>query len=495
MPQLSEEIPRHEEAGVPRDKLMTLRSVTVKNLCSAPVFFREGHNRKIEVSETAWFRDPADIAIQNRLSFSYDSSLFDGGSPGYSEQMAFVELAIGSWPLNTAIKQGGLNFVAQSGFIDMNLEVSAWKDHPGGELICEDARAKTTYNMKDCGNLEDASVETRFLPGGGNFSRCRSKIGSTCTTCPDAIPGCTAKYALYVDDHSSLFSKSRQTWLTQARSVGSTLQGFSHARFADGKKSDSSVNGRENGGVAVNFECWELPCLNYKDDCKQKGFVSTGNEGFLYCPDTGDFTVQALEVITCPPLDGFPWGFLVVAVCLLVMLGLAVRYRRRCKTSIGCSCIFRRCCSISRRIMGESFLRSSTGSFATMRDFAWIEPPEHVRFAQSALVGDIKAIHDSLLDPPRVFESRYRSIFESFQHNLSGCPRDPPRPGVSVTLGELPGKEQVWDFLLVVAEDESLRSEVIKVIEILDKSIPWLQALTANPELKLRRGRLGLGMR
>lgn len=495
MPQVPNERP-HEGAGEPQGKLMTLRSVTVKNLCNAPVYFREGHNRRIKVGETAWFRDPSDIAIQNRLSFSYDSGLFAGGSAGFSEQMAFVELAIGIWPLNTPIKQGGLNFVAQSGFIDMNLEVSAWKDHPEGELICEDARAKTTYNMNDCAHLEDASVETRFLPGGGNFSRCRSKIGSACTTCPDAIPGCTAKYALYVDDHSLLFSKSHQNWITQARSVGSTLQGFSHAEFADGQKSDSSVNGRENGGVAVNFECWELPCLHYKDDCKRKGFVSTGNEGFLFCPDTGDFTVEALEVITCPPLDGFPWGFLFFAICLLLMLGLAVRYRRRCKSSIGCCCILRRCCAPFRRPIGESqsFLRSSTSSLAVPRGYVWLDPPTDVRLAQPALVRDIKACHDLLLDPPN-FEKRYMSTFETLRRDLFNCPRDPPRAGVSITLGALPGKEQVWDFLLLVVQDTALRPQVIDVIKELDSSLAWRQALADNTELRLRRGQLGLGIR
>lgn len=277
-----------------RGKKMTLKSVVVTNKCSKPVYFKEGHNKEIPAGATTTFSSASSLQIQNRLSFAYDANLFKSGLAGLPFKMVFLEMAIDGWKLGSTINQGGFNFVAQDGFIDMTLEVIGWKDSPGGELVCEDARAKITYSMAGCGGLEDVKIEDH-----GTNKFCKSEIGSSCTSCQTAGPGCTSHYAMFVNQNSWLYSKAKQSWVQQSPSVGMAAKGFKQAKFADGTSAPSTGPGRAPPNVAVNFECWELPCLQNQPYCESKGYVSTGNVGFMFCPDVQDFSIGALQVVTC----------------------------------------------------------------------------------------------------------------------------------------------------------------------------------------------------
>eukprot|EP00928_Gymnodinium_smaydae_P024699 TRINITY_DN19914_c0_g4_i1.p1 TRINITY_DN19914_c0_g4~~TRINITY_DN19914_c0_g4_i1.p1 ORF type:complete len:536 (-),score=66.62 TRINITY_DN19914_c0_g4_i1:160-1767(-) len=462
-------------------KTMTVYSVQVTNRCSRPVFFREGYNTKLDAGATKRFTDPASISMGNRLSFSYDSSLFANMAWGVTERMQFLEMAISKWPLGKPIKQGGFNFISQAGFIDMNMEIAGWKDEPGGQLVCNDARAKTSYNMRDCRRIGDASVENKDLPEDGTYERCRSQYGSACPRCVDATPGCTAQYAAYVDDHSHLYNPTTGRWINQARSVGALAMGFKTAKFADGRTAPSTPNGRESSGVGVNFECWELPCLDNKDYCRQRGYVSTGMQGFMYCNEIGNIEIGTLEVILCP--EGSGWNVWWAALLLLALLSsciLCAWTRRRCRGPFGSA----------REPLVATEMLSQRNRRVGRKPYVWADGPADVQQNQAALVKDIKKCHDALADIA-CFENTCEELFGSLRIHLRNCPRDAPKPGASTTLGALPGKEAVWDFLLLVAERRPpYRARVAEVADILESSLPWQKVLKQQADLMQRRKQL-----
>eukprot|EP00727_Mastigamoeba_balamuthi_P005280 m51a1_g14750 hypothetical protein (273) ;mRNA; r:314996-316141 len=247
---------------------MRLSSVSVTNNCQLPVYFLEGgpdppnHPRRIEPSTTATLTSDSEFFnTDGRVSFSYTPT----GNVGYN--IACVELGAG-FPtgFGGVVVRQNFNLIQQEGFIDMNLEMALWADRIGGALACEDARARTTFRMSENRGGEHVQAS------------------------------CTSDYAVYVNEHSEWYSKSRGRWVPSARSAGFSTMGFRSARFSD-RVVQSTSTGREDDGVAVNFECYEAPCLQIHEagkpplqGCLDKQQVSVGNSGFAVCQDIAEDT-------------------------------------------------------------------------------------------------------------------------------------------------------------------------------------------------------------
>eukprot|EP00906_Rhabdomonas_costata_P029192 RCo041215 len=230
------------------------------------------------------------IDLRQRIQFSY-------ADPVITENQVIIELNGGVEGLGKLSTRFNYNLDQQEGFIPMNVEMSMWKDRIGGELVCEDSRIRTTYNIEDCGKVADTTV----VPMQG-YDRCATKWAPK--NGKYFAEACTSDYAVYVNTNSQLYSKSAKKWNPSARSVGYSNQGWHMAQFSDGRYT-STKTGRYDDLPAINFECFEAPCKFPPDEkvCQDKEQVSVGNSGFNLChdlPSTSPEIVAVMEVVLCP---------------------------------------------------------------------------------------------------------------------------------------------------------------------------------------------------
>lgn len=295
-----------------RHRAMVLESLVVENRCQLPVFFFEGGPRRdpmrIRPGATVSFTgDPDEPELRmmwpraggtGRVTFGYTRSSVSGST-------AVVELGDGFPALGVPGRHWNFNLINQHGFIDLNLEMALWRDSIGGELACEDARIQTQFNSSDCEAFPDASARRvlRHSEDGEVFGACEAAFE---TLDGDYNPeACTSHYASYVNDRSKLFLRSTNSWNPSARSVGYSSRGFERAIFADGATMPASGNGRQDHGRAINFECFEAPCMRRgrpNSTCMERGHVSVGNSGFnIRCFDNTRLeTIGAMQIILCP---------------------------------------------------------------------------------------------------------------------------------------------------------------------------------------------------
>jgi len=277
---------------------MQLASVSVTNNCVLPVYFFEAGTLKIAPGQTVLFNSANPISLSNgRVSFSYSNI-------DISEYISAIELGAGFSALNQPTQRYNFNLIQQSGFSGLNLEMVLWADAIGGNLLCEDARVKTTYSMAQC-LMPDQSTQVLNVstPDNLQFQRCANNGGLSSRS------SCTSDYALYVNANSLLFNKTSGRWQQSARSVGYSTKGFVGASYADGTTLPSTFTGRDGNRVAVNFECFEAPCLNINapgapadPTCLANGQVSVGNSGFNLCADvtTSILNIAVMQLNLCP---------------------------------------------------------------------------------------------------------------------------------------------------------------------------------------------------
>jgi len=225
-----------------------------------------------------------------------------------------------------AIEKKNLNFANQQGIIDLDLEVTAL--NASGNLVCPDAKARTSLDPTACSSFPDGSAQVEQHNGHPFCNFVYGGDSNKCSTSDNGKYACTSAFANYVSDHSMLWvaddgsSPTSGHWLAQARSTGrsSGTAGFPSkpAAYEDAFVGQPSINGRvgcdttKNGGPAVNFECFESCCYPQalgpshasaarQQACEEVGGVTAGTQGFVSCEGTpGDLHIANLEIVTCP---------------------------------------------------------------------------------------------------------------------------------------------------------------------------------------------------
>lgn len=289
-----------------RSKHMQLDSLHIENKCGMPVYFREGQSKKaggpfkIESGATSVFNgDEPGLRIDQRLSFSYGTRMRDG-------EASVVELGRGFEKFRKPVKHFNFVFVNKFSFLDLNLHMSLWKDKIGGQPSCEDGTAQTQFKMSECEQGDGSAKIVEYKnPDGQTYKICEAKYKPDYTDFKKPIyapEACTADYARYINSKSFLYQKSTDSWLPSADSVGIDQFNFTHAKFSDGTMLASTLSGRADGAVAVNGECFEMPCRWDKTgSCKAKGQVPMGNQGFAKCSYNGPVAqFGVMQVVLCP---------------------------------------------------------------------------------------------------------------------------------------------------------------------------------------------------
>jgi hypothetical protein len=260
-----------------------------------------------------------------RFGFSYFPEALANGAPGNDvpRDFASIEVAAGVVLPNTKISVGGFNFINQPGFIDMDLEVTAFS---GEDLACDDGKARVALDISKCKDLGDGSGSLENVKG---RQWCKSAFASQsgCAASDAGMKACTSAYSSYVSDKSLLWkpqgsSTTQGYWLAQARSTGQNAPGDKPqcpAQYADGYVAMPTLNGRvacgenQNGPAAVNFECYESCCKpeamgdKFRPQnaarvaaCEKVNGASSGNAGFMQCPGKSAVTITNLQIETCP---------------------------------------------------------------------------------------------------------------------------------------------------------------------------------------------------
>jgi hypothetical protein len=304
---------------------MTIDKITVINKCAKPVYFANSNpkNGKIAGGDT-WSGDwkIGGGNVKGRFAFSYLQDTFSGTNSGDQRTSAWVEFATDSMKPGVPIEKKNFNFVNSQGIIDLDLQISALTS--SGSLVCPDAKARTALDPQECSKFPDASAKVdngfcNFLYGGD---------GNACATSDQGRYACTSAFANYVSDHSMIWvaddgsSATSGHWLAQARSTGRSSGEAEfpskNAAYEDHFVGLPSRNGRvgcnanNNGGKAVNFECYESCCypralgpshgsVDRQHACEAVGGVSAGTQGFVACEGhAGDINVANLEIVLCP---------------------------------------------------------------------------------------------------------------------------------------------------------------------------------------------------
>lgn len=272
-----------------------VEEIRINNYCTLPVIFHEAGDQRVEVGSTAVYRRGVNIALTNRISL-----MFEG--PYINEKLAVVELnGLFANGIGNLSSRSNINFIAQWGFVDMPLQVALWADTARTRLACRDGWARCTYSAKDCATFTDGSAKYEEHGSVGvEYGFCRSLFGQSLAN-PRA---CMGQYATYINDHCEVYDRDKGAWSKSARSVGYQSMGWKHAKFWDGQVIASTVTGRQNNDQAVNFECWEMPCIQTKRACISSEQGSVGNSGFGITCDAdanGTVTVASLEITACTP--------------------------------------------------------------------------------------------------------------------------------------------------------------------------------------------------
>lgn len=293
---------------------MRLDSLEVENRCNLPTYFFEagprGNPFRLEAGQKqvwngAAGEPPLRMGLHSggtgRVTFAFTRSDVSGNA-------AVVEMGQGFAPLGEEGSHWNFNLINQHGFIDMNIEMALWYDHIGGALACEDARIRTSFSMDDCGReglMADGSgsATSRMTPDGESYGVCVAgfRPSGHGVYRPEA---CTADFAAYVNDRSRYYLDSEREWQPSARSVGYSHYHFDWAHFADGLRLPATLTGRDEDGKAINYECFEAPCLegtNANQQCKENGHVSVGVSGFNVCNRRGPLEeVGVMQIVLCP---------------------------------------------------------------------------------------------------------------------------------------------------------------------------------------------------
>lgn len=289
-----------------RAKHMQIESLHIENKCAMPVYFLEGQSKKagpvkIDQGKTAVFNgDEPGLRLQQRLSFSYGKRMRD------TDGASVIEIGRGFEKFHEPTKHFNFNFANKFAFLDLNLDVTLWKDKIGGAMSCEDGRAKTTFKMSECDQGDgSASRVEKKSPDGETYEVCQAKYAPDFSDFknPKFKPeSCTADYARYINSHSLLYQPGDDSWLASADSVGIDQFEFEKAKYSDGSTKASTLSGRADGAPAVNGECFEMPCRWDKDgSCKKNGQVPMGNVGFAKCSYNGPvMQMGVLQVVLCP---------------------------------------------------------------------------------------------------------------------------------------------------------------------------------------------------
>lgn len=293
---------------------MRLDSLEVENRCLLPTYFFEagprGHPFRLQSGQKqVWTGAAGEPALRiglssggtGRVSFAFSESDVSGNT-------AVVEMGQGFAPLGEEGSHWNFNLINQHGFIDMNIEMALWYDHIGGALACEDSWIRTSFSMDDCrqdGAMADDSgfATSRHTPEGQSFGACvaRFRPSGHGVYPPEA---CTTHFAAYVNDRSRYYLASEHEWHRSARSTGYSHYNFNEANFADGQRLPATLTGRDKDGKAINYECFEAPCLegtNANQQCKEHGQVSVGVSGFNVCNNRGHLEeVGVMQIVLCP---------------------------------------------------------------------------------------------------------------------------------------------------------------------------------------------------
>jgi len=286
-------------------KHMQLNTLHIENKCAMPVYFREGQSKKagpfkIDKGKTAVFtgNEPG-LKLTQRMSFSYGTRMRDG-------EASVLELGRGFEKFNKPVKHFSFHFVNKFSFLDLNIHMSLWKDKIGGAQSCEDGRAQTAFKMSECKQGDgSAKIVEHKNPDGQTYKVCEAKYRPDMTDFKKPIfkpESCTADYARYVNSKSLLYQPGTDSWASSTDSVGIDQFNFTHAKMSDGSTKPSTLSGRESN-VAVNGECFEMPCRWDKDgSCKAKGQVPMGNiGGFARCTYNGPVAqFGVMQVVLCP---------------------------------------------------------------------------------------------------------------------------------------------------------------------------------------------------
>lgn len=287
-----------------RAKHTQMESLHIENKCALPVYFQEGQSKKagpfkIDVGKTAVFNgDEPGLKLEQRLSFSYGKRMRDG-------EAEVLEIGRGFAKFHEPVKHFNMNFANKFNFLDLNLHVSLFKDKIGGELACEDGRAQTVFDMSECEQGDgSAEVVEKTNPDGQTYKVCLAKYRPDYSDFKKPVydpRSCTADYARYINSKSLLYIPSSDSWVASADSVGIDQYNFTRAKFSDGTTKESTLSGRADSAVAVNGECFEMPCRWDKDgSCKAKGQVPMGNVGFAKCSYAGPVAKFHMQVVLCP---------------------------------------------------------------------------------------------------------------------------------------------------------------------------------------------------
>lgn len=272
-----------------------LRELLINNHCDRPVELHEADGVAIGPGESAKFTEGVDMS-GDRISFMYSGGVYINDNISVLELNGMFNGGIG-----VRGPKRNLNFIAQWGFMDLQLDVALWADSARSRLVCRDGRARCLFSSRECQHIMDGSARYEEHGTSDNkYGFCRSVHGSNISD-PRA---CIAGYALYVNNMCQVFDRATSLWQQQGRSVGYSIYDFKQGKFTDGKILDSTLTGREEDLPAVTFECWESPCImsSSRAACHEDGHTTVGNSGFAVDCDTVDglVDVAVLEITTCP---------------------------------------------------------------------------------------------------------------------------------------------------------------------------------------------------
>jgi len=123
-------------------------------------------------------------------------------------------------------------------------------------------------------------------------------------------------------------------------------------------------------------------------------------------------------------------------------------------------------------------------------DGADLAGPAWNRFqaAEPTLAGLVRRCAEATAQPAR-FQNDCEDIFQPLRRTILRLHRAPPAGDASgLTLAEVPGKAEVWHFvLLVAAQRPFLQLQAAEVGRVLEACEPWAAELYSSPDLHGRR--------
>jgi len=124
------------------------------------------------------------------------------------------------------------------------------------------------------------------------------------------------------------------------------------------------------------------------------------------------------------------------------------------------------------------------------RSIDFLDSEDWLRFeaAQPLLSASIRRCSE--LRAGNAFENDSEAAFCALRRHLHSAVRSSRSNGNAgcspgVGLGEVPGKELIWEFILLIRVRRPFyRNQVDELIEILEASVPWAQLLSEDEELR-----------